>query len=69
MIFSEMRGDIKEDSVGMLDNRGVGGSTFYMNQILETIKCMQMHQVASPSTIEYESDTSYLVISDKEKDA
>ena len=38
--FDKMRGDIKEDFNGVLDNRGVGGSEYHTNQILEAIKSM-----------------------------
>ena len=34
MKFEKMRGDIKSDFGGMLDNRGVGGSEFHTNQML-----------------------------------
>lgn len=36
--FEGIRGDIKDDVGGMLDSRGVGGSEFHTNQILEAIR-------------------------------
>ena len=63
-----MRGDIKEDFNGVLDNRGVGGSEYHTNQILEAIKSMRiLTTVVSPSLVEDES-RPLMVISDEENE-
>ena len=57
----------------MLDNRGVGGSEFHTNQILEAIKVMQIPRIVSSSTFDEESLAiselqSLMIMSDEEKE-
>ena len=73
MKFEKIRGDIRDDFGGMLDNRGVGGSEFHTNQILEAIKIMQIPRIVSPSTLDEESlaqsqSQSLMIMSDEEKE-
>ena len=68
--FSALRVDIKGDIGGMLDIRGVGGSEFHTNQILDAIKNSAASAICvtevSRLTDEESSDEDVIAITDEE---
>ena len=69
MKFDKMRGDIKDDFGGMLDKRGVGGSEYHTNQILEAIREMNIPRAVSHCTVDEVSISQTLMtMSDEEKE-
>ena len=66
--FEGIRGDIKDDVGGMLDSRGVGGSEFHTNQILEAIRNISVNRQEA-TTIEGETSVvSDMIITNEEEE-
>ena len=69
--FTTLRGDIKTDFDGLLDHRGVGGSEFHTNQILEAINALSLStssglNTSNTSNNEDDISTPNMIINDEE---
>ena len=67
--FNTLRVDMKDDFGGMLDHRGIGGSEFHTNIILEAIKTIGNSVSSSPSASPSDSEEGTacnMIISDEE---